>query len=793
MKLYYDKPVSQIKMSKTAGYTGPDIVWEQSALPLGNGSIGLGVYGEADCEKIVLNHKTLWTGGPSVLRPHYRGGNITKPDISGKMPSDYLKEVQALFQQGEEQKAEKLCNRLVGKKAGYGAYQCWGELEIAYPGLENAPGQYLRELDLDTATCRVSYAAKDKNQNLCHDVRQYFVSHADGVAVLHTKRQEGDLCCTIRLKPSHLGRVRAAKSGLLHCGRLLDNGLKYCAYLAVQTDGKTHAAGAYFSVSGATYCTLYLGMDTDYSDNYPVYRTGESLQDLRARVTDQVDRAVQLGIERLYARHLADYRNLYSRVALDLESSADLPPTDRLVRTYSSADTPESDKRGCETLLYQFGRYLTIASSRENDLLPSNLQGIWNVSNTPPWSSDFHLNVNLQMNYWPVYTSNLAECAAPLVRYINKLREPGRVTALAYTGKDCTKNGKEGFLFHTQNTPFGWTCPGWAFSWGWSPAAVPWILHDVFGAYEYTNDLSLLAQTIYPMLKETASYFSRMLIEHNGRLVTAPCFSPEHGPRTMGNTYEQSLLAQLYLDAIKAAKALHVDADCVKMWEKTLSRLRPIEIGESGQIKEWYHEKALGEIGEKGHRHLSHLLGLYPCSVIDKRKNPEYLRAAVVSLNDRGDKSTGWGTCMRIAEWAHTGDGNRAHRLIQNLISNCIYINLFDTHPPFQIDGNFGYTACVNEMLLQSGLDVLEILPALPDAWPNGFVRGLKAKGNFTVDILWKNGRLEKTTVTSHSGGLCALCSPQGRLTCKAPHSYNEFGDLLVQTQKEEVLTVQLL
>lgn len=421
-------------------------------------------------------------------------------------------------------------------------------------------------------------------------------------------------------------------------------------------------------------------------------------------------------------------------------------------------------------MLFQFGRYLMIASSREGSL-PANLQGVWSDRTgnwqSVPWSSDYHMNVNLQMNYWPVYSTNMLECATPLVEYVDSLREPGRVTAATYAGVVSDEdNPANGFMAHTQNTPFGWTCPGWDFSWGWSPAAVSWILQNCWEYYEYTGDLDYLRDKIYPMLKEEAALYDQILVEdkETGRLVSSPTFSPEQGPRTNGNAYEQELIWQLYEDTVKAAEALGVDADKVSQWKQTQSRLDPIEIGDSGQIKEWYHETTLGSIGSSGHRHMSHLLGLYPGDLISV-DTPEWMEAAIISLKDRGDVTTGWGMGQRINAWARTGDGEHAYKLVRSLFQNGIYPNLWDTHPPFQIDGNFGATAGVSEMLLQSNQGYINLLPAMPDAWAQGSVSGLVARGNFLVDMQWADGTLTEARITANNGGTCVIHHQQGRLS----------------------------
>ena len=769
-ELYYKAPPSKLKL-KRAYFKGFENLWEQTSLPLGNGSIGMGIMGEVKKDKIVLNHKTLWVGGPSPKRPDYCGGNITTPDKDGKLPRDYHKEIYEAFCKGDDKTAHNLCEKLVGISDGYGAYQCWGELKFDFAKLCNAKN-YNRELDMQNATCKVSYDATLGFTKKVHDERVAFVSYPDKCGVIKITRTGAPLNTVISLSSAH-GNAEYKNNQIIHKGKLSDNDLQFCLIANVITDGSTINGCNGICVQNATEITVIFSADTDYIDCYPKYRTGESAETLFNRVNETVTKATEKGFNELLKAHKDDFSSLFNRVSLDLDGNV-TGPADKLIHKYN-----KFDRRSAEQLLYQYGRYLAISSTRETDILPSNLQGIWNVSNSPKWSSDFHTNVNLQMNYWPIYNGNLVECSKPLIRYIKSMVEPGRITAEYYTGIKSEKGEQNGFLFHTQCTPFGWTCPGWSFDWGWSPAAMPWILHNCYEHYEYTLDKEILKNDIYPMLKECAEYFSKLLVEHNGRLVTYPCYSPEHGPRTMGNTYEQALLWQLYDDASKSAIALGVDDEFISKWQDIQNKLKVYEIGDDGQIKEWYHETKLGEIGETHHRHMSHLLGLFPCNVMNKFNNPELIDAAVVSMNHRTDKSTGWSMGQKINTWARVGDGDRVLKIIGDLFKNGVYPNFFDYHPPFQIDGNFGFTSGVNEMLMQSHCGFIELLPALPSEWKKGSIKGIVARGSFTINIEWNDRKLTKAEITSNMGGACKIYYGKSEYIveniCESENGFAEF------------------
>nr|MDE7216076.1 hypothetical protein [Clostridia bacterium] len=518
--------------------------------------------------------------------------------------------------------------------------------------------------------------------------------------------------------------------------KLDDNDLAFAMTMKIESDGEIVATDCGWSVKGAKEILLLFTCKTDYLDEYPHYRTGESLQDIREKSLKVVFDASAKGVAALEQRHLEDWRAAYETFEFSLNTKDPEIPTDKLLSKYTKVDP--NAKRHLESLLFAYGRYLLLSSSRKDDILPCNLQGIWNIYDSPAWSSDYHLNINLQMNYWLAPLCGLTDCGLPLVRYLEKLREPGRITANTYCGIGDGKS-ESGYLYHTQNTPFGWTCPGWEFRWGWSSAAVAWILHNIYELYLFSADKELLKE-IYPMIKEATYTYDALLDKTQERWVTSPCFSPEHGPITRGNVYEQVFLQQLYKDVIDGAIALGVDEDKIDYWKEICDRLKPIEIGEDGQMLEWYHETKLGSIGEKKHRHVSHLMALYPCALIDGDKK-DVLDAVRVSLEDRGDKSTGWATALRLCLWARLYDGARAYRLVERLISNNIYQNLWDTHPPFQIDGNFGYTAGVCELLAHSHGNAVRLLPTLPPAWKDGSVKGLGLRGGFVVDMKWNGGR----------------------------------------------------
>ena len=772
LRLWYDEPTSQGTniLGAGSGYdTDEKNRWQQHTLPIGNGDMGANVYGEIASEHLTFNEKTLWTGGPSESRKDYMGGNSTEKGQDGAS----LKNIQKLFAEGKTSEATAACNNLlVGISNGYGAYQPWGDIYFDYKDItEKNATEYQRDLDLKTAISTVSFK-EDGTQY----TREFFMSHDDDVLVARLEAKGSEkLNLDVRFPSKQGGKTVAEGNDTLKlCGALTDNQMKYASYLTVKADnGSVTGSGDKLTVKDASAVTVYLSAATDYKNAFYnedktedyYYRTGETDEALAKRVKETVDKAVEKGYKEVKATHLEDYQELFNRVSLNIGQTVSEKTTDDLLKTYKDGSASEPEKRQLENMLFQYGRYLTIASSREDSQLPSNLQGVWNSLTNPPWSSDYHMNVNLQMNYWPTYSTNLSECALPLIDYVDSLREPGRVTAKVYAGVESKDGEANGFMAHTQNTPFGWTCPGWAFSWGWSPAAVPWILQNCWEYYEFTGDTEFMEENIYPMLKEEATIYNQILTEDkDGKLVSSPSYSPEHGPYTAGNTYEHTLIWQLYEDAAKAAEVLGQDTELAAKWKENQSKLKgPIEIGDDGQIKEWYEETTLDSMKPQGadpagHRHLSHMLGLFPGDLIAQKE--EWLQAAKVSMDYRTDNSTGWGMGQRINTWARLGEGNKAHELIQNLFKGGIYPNLWDTHAPFQIDGNFGYTSGVSEMLLQSNMGYLNLLPAIPDVWADGSVDGLIARGNFEVDMDWAKTSLTKAEILSKNGGECEIGYP---------------------------------
>ncbi|MCM1298414.1 MAG: glycoside hydrolase family 95 protein [Firmicutes bacterium] len=722
-------------------------LWEQQCLPIGNSFTGASMFGGIRTERIVLNEKSLWAGGPCPKRPDYRGGNK-------KGSFKYVREVREQLALGNYARVKELLPMLTGDD-DFGTYLLLCDAVIDFDLPEGEPSDYIRMLDLDNSIYRCQFELGGIKYT-----REVFASYPDRVTAFRFScNKAGGLCFRLRLDKTHPSDIFFEEDTLVYSGCLEDNGMRFDARFKVLSDGNVQASENGIGISGASEAVILFTAATDYEMRYPSYRSQIAPEKVTVPI---IGSAAEKGWDRLYEDHCKDYRAIFGRVSLKLNEKTLRLPTDALLREYRKGSTEAANT--LEPLYFQYGRYLLISSSRENTL-PANLQGVWNESNAPPWCCDYHINVNLQMNYWCAYNTNMAETALPLIDFIDSLRKPGRITAADYYGiASDGENPENGWTAHTQCSPFGWTAPGWDFYWGWSTAAAAWLMQNIWDHYEFTGDKKLLSEKIFPIMRESVRFYTQWLIydKKQDRLVSSPTYSPEHGPVSVGNTYEQSLISGLFAYFLKASEVLGEKGGLQCRTAEMLPKLKPYHINKQGLLKEWYEEDEAdfdgSEIRER-HRHISHLMGLYPGSDITLA-TPELMEAAKAVMDRRGDGSTGWARAYKINLRARTGDGNRTYKLLRGLLTDCTYDNLWDFHPPFQIDGNFGGTAGIGEMLLQSHDGVIRLLPAIPDSWESGEFKGLCARGGFVINARWRSKAVTELCVSSESGGRCTVSYP---------------------------------
>lgn len=736
-------------ISAGEGAQNADPEWERRSLPLGNGSIGCNVMGSIATERYTLNEKTLWRGGPNTAKGPADYWN------QNKQSAHLLPEIRKAFTEDDYDKAGRLTAQNFNSNVPYeswrepqfrfGSFTTLGEMTLATDISDAGITHYRRALNVDSAYASVSFTAADGVSYR----RETFISYpANVMAVRLTASQKGRQNFTLKYAPNPLGEgtFRAdGDNGLAYVAHLDNNGMEYVVRIkALAKKGTVTYTDGTLVVKNADEVTVLLTADTDYSPNYnPDFNDPKAYVGVKPQETTDawMAAAAKQGWKKLFKAHYKDYAALYDRLHFTLDGPTSDKPTNQRLADYRKG----VKDMGLETLYYQFGRYLLIASSRPGNL-PANLQGIWHNNVDGPWRVDYHNNINLQMNYWPALSTNLTECAEPLTDFIKLLEKPGERTAKAYWGA-------RGWAAGISANIFGFTAPleGADMSWNYNPMAASWLATHLWDYYDYTRDTDFLRHTAYPLMKGCALFCEDFLWRKaDGTLTAAPSTSPEHGPVDEGTTFTHAVIREILLNCIDAAQVLQTDAAEVKKWQDILKNLAPYKTGRYGQLMEWSRDI---DDPKDEHRHVNHLFGLHPGHTISPRTTPELAKAARVVLEHRGDGATGWSMGWKLNQWARLHDGNHSYLLYGNLLKNGTGDNLWDIHPPFQIDGNFGGTAGVTEMLMQCHTGCIDLLPSLPDAWAKGRITGLRARGNIGVDIAWEGGKLSEARLTPGGDG----------------------------------------
>lgn len=734
-------------------YNQPARAFEES-LPIGNGKLGALIYGGADKDSLYLNDITLWTGTP--VNPN-EGGDAYKwiPKIR-----------EALFKE-DYKTADSLQHYVQGHNSEY--YQPLGLLQIKDANSGKA-SQYYRELSLDNSIAQVSYL-----RNGVKYTKEYFASHPDKlIAIKLGASQKNAINCEISLTSLIPHKVKASQQQLTMTGHVTgneENSIHYCTILQVKhTDGKVWATDSTLHLQNVSEAIVYLVNETSYNgfDKHPVKEGAPYIE----KVTDDAWHLANFTYEEFKQRHITDYKSLFGRVNFKLDKAQ--CDTKRTTAEQLLAYTDQQEKNPyLEMLYFHYGRYLLISSSRTPGV-PANLQGLWAPALYSPWRGNYTTNINLEENYWPAEVANLSELVAPVDGLIKGLASTGKHNAQHFYGINkgwCAGHNTDAWAM-SNPVGTGNESPQWS-NWALGGA---WLVQTLWDHYDYTRDTDYLRNTAYPLMKGAADFLLEWLIPdpHNPtQLITAPCTSPEadyindkgyQGSTFYGGTADLAIIRELFKNTIKGAQALGIDTEYQQQLQSALERLRPYHIGKRGNLMEWYYD---WDDQDWHHRHQSHLLGLYPFHQISADKTPELAAASTKTLEIKGDNSTGWSTGWRINLWARLHRADKAYQILRKLLtyvspdsfndkthrSGGTYPNLFDAHPPFQIDGNFGGTAGICEMLMQSDGETMYLLPALPEAWKNGEITGIKARGNYEVSLRWKNGKVNKATITCQNAG----------------------------------------